>query len=227
MMKFKIPVFIVLIVVLAITACKKFDDPPVKLPTTYLNFINPSADTLNFYVNGGRLNTLSSTYPLGSSGYIQSPLGEQNYQVKRFGQSEVIFSVPIKLDSGGVYSFYAIDRTIENSFTTKDTLSTLSNKVSSIRFVHTSPKLGAVDIVITDDAKKAVRINNRGFKSASVFVTVKEGVETIQVYKTGTTTLLSQEDRILQIGRAYTLFTRTGLTDAGATGASTGLIINQ
>ncbi|MFD0764079.1 DUF4397 domain-containing protein [Mucilaginibacter lutimaris] len=226
-MKFKLPVFIALIVVLALTACKKFDEPPVKVPTTYLNFINPSGDTLNFYVNGSRLNRLSSTYPLGSSGYIQSPLGEQNYEVKRFGRSEVLFNTPIMLEAEGVYSFYAVDRTIENSIITRDTLSTLSNKVSSIRFVHTSPKLGPVDIVLTDDAKKVVRINNRSFKSASVYVTVKEGVETIQVYKAGTSILLSQEDRILQIGRAYTLFTKAGLTDAGATDASTGLIINQ
>ncbi|MGY4536704.1 hypothetical protein ACVW0P_001118 [Mucilaginibacter sp. UYNi724] len=226
MMKFKLPVFIAFIGIVAIAACKKFDEAPTKVPTTFLNFINASTDTLNVYVNGSRLNNLSSTYPLGSSGYIQSPLGEQNYQVKRLGHGEVLFSVPIKLDSAGVYSFYVNDGTVENSFTTQDTLSTLSNKVSSIRFVHTSPNLGAVDIVITDDAKKEVRINKRSFKSSSVYVTVKEGVEKIQVYKAGTPTLLSQEERILQIGRAYTLFTKAGLTDPGNTTPSTGLIIN-
>ncbi|MEB0262403.1 MULTISPECIES: DUF4397 domain-containing protein [unclassified Mucilaginibacter] len=227
MMKFKIPVFIVLIGLLAAAACKKFDEAPPKIPTTYLNFINASADTLNVYVNGSRLNNISSTYPLGSSGYIQSPLGEQNYQVKRFGRGDVLFTVPIKLDSAGVYSFYAIDRTMENSFVTLDTLSTLSNKVSSIRFVHTSPKLGPVDIVLTDDSKKIIRINNRSFKTTSVFLTLKEGVENIQIYKAGTLTLLSQEERILQIGRAYTLFTKAGLSDAGVTTPATGLIINQ
>ncbi len=58
-------------------------------------------------------------------------------------------------------------------------------------------------------------------------MTLKEGVENIQIYKAGTLTLLSQEERILQIGRAYTLFTKAGLSDAGVTTPATGLIINQ
>ena len=223
MTKFKTPLFVFFIALIFVTACNKFDDPPAKLPTTYLNFINASADTLNFYVNGSRLNTLSSTYPLGSSGYIQSPLGEQNYQVKKFGHGEVQLNVPITLDSAGVYSFFATDGTVENSFTTKDSLYTLPDSVTSIRFVHTSPKLGAVDVTVGD----TVKFRARGFKTTSIFVKVGPGIKRIRIYKAGTTQVLSDEERIIQSRRAYTLFIKSGLTDAGRTTPATGIIINK
>jgi len=52
--------------------------------TTGLNVTNASTDTLNYYLNGTRVNNASSIYPLGSSGYIGVAVGQQNYQFKKF-----------------------------------------------------------------------------------------------------------------------------------------------
>ncbi|QHS57783.1 DUF4397 domain-containing protein [Mucilaginibacter sp. 14171R-50] len=216
-------IFIVFMAFLGVQSCKKGDDAPITKPTTLINFINASTDTLNFYVNGSRLNTLASSYPQGSTGYISTPLGEQNYQAKKMGSPVELFDLRLPLDSGSIYSLYITDGTLENTFTTTDSLYTLPDTVTTIRFVHTSPNLGGVDVFVGD----TVNFKARTFKSASVFLEVNPGVKRIRIYKAGTTELLSDEQRTLQSRRAYTLFTKGALSTAGSASSGTGLIINK
>ncbi|RYU89998.1 DUF4397 domain-containing protein [Mucilaginibacter terrigena] len=223
MMKLKILVFIAFTGLVGLAACKKGDDAPIATKTTLINFINASTDTLNFYVNGTRLNTLSSSYPIASTGYIQTPLGEQNYQVKKMGSPTALFDLPLPVNSANIYSFFVTDGTLENTFTTADSLYTLPDSVTTIRFAHTSPNLGDVDVTVGD----TVKFNARAFKTATIFLAVNPGVKRIRVYKAGTSDLLSDEQRTLQPRRAYTLFTKGTLTAAGSTASGTGLIINK
>jgi hypothetical protein len=221
MMKFKILVFAVLTGVIGITSCKKGNDAPITTETTLINFLNAGTDTLNFYVNGSRLNTLSSLYSLGSTGYIFTPLGEQNYQVKKNGRPDVLFNLKLPLEAAKVYSFYVTDGTLENTFTTDDQLETVPD-TTTLRFVHTSPKAGNVDIVVNDTMKFA----GRAFKTATEFMPFSAGDKHIVIYKAGTHEVLSDETRTLQVRRSYTLFTKAGLTTGGAT-SNTALIINR
>lgn len=229
MMKFKIPVFIVLAAFLGVSSCKKGDDSPIVRSYTLINFINASADTLNFYVNGSRLNTLSSSYPVSYSGYIRTPLGEQNYEVKKAGNPNSLFNLKIPADSSKIYSFYITDGTLENSFTTTDDLYTLPDSVTSVRFVNTSPKLGGVDVLVSDTLNVADVVNFKGstFKSTSAFKAITPGVKRIQVFKAGTQEVLSEDVRTLQTRRAYTLFTKAALTPIASKTVGTGLIINK
>jgi hypothetical protein len=221
MMKFTRPVFMAFIVVLAWASCKKADDTAITTPTTLVNFINASSDTLNLYVNGSRLNTLSSTYPLGSSGYIPTPIGEQHYQVKKYKSPAVLFNLLLPFDVD-IHSLYVTDATPENTFITNDTLITIPVASSLIRFVHTSPQAGNVDVFVGS----AVNFKARAFKTATVFLAIKSGDYRIVIKKAGTDQVLSDEIRTLQVGRSYTLFTKAGLSTGGAT-SNTGLIINQ
>lgn len=226
MMKFKITVFIALIGFLGIVSCKKGDDTAITTLTTNVNFINATTDTLNYYVNGSRLNTTSASYPLGATGYLSTTFGEQNYQVKKDGNATVLFNLPLSLDTAKIYSVFMTDNTAGNTIMTTDTLDkdNLSD-TTSIRFVHTSPNLGDVDVRVGEGDTTVFR--SRAFKSVSVFLPLNAGVKRIRVYKAGTDVVLSDEMRILQTNRIYTLFTKAALTATASTASGTGLIINK
>jgi hypothetical protein len=226
-MKFKIQLLFILIASVAFVSCKKGNDQPAVSPTTTLfNSINASTDTINLYVNGNRLNTFTSLYPLGSTGYIATPIGLQNYQLKKYKNPAVLLTLPLQFDLNVnpliVRSLYITDATAENSFITNDTLKVIPADSSLIRFVHTSPNAGAVDIFIGD----AANFKGRAFKSVTVYLPVKSGDYRILIKKAGTADILSDETRTLQVGRSYTLFTKAGLTTGGTT-SNTGLILNQ
>jgi len=224
MMKFKLFVFIVFIGVIAIVSCKKGnDDAPATPLKTSINFINASSDTINFYVNGTRLNSTAASYPLASTGYLTTPLGEQNYQVKKDRNPNTLFNLVLPVDTGKVYSFFVTDNTSENTFTIVDTLSKVDT-LSLIRFVHTSPKLANIKVEVGDTVKFA----SSSFKSVSKYEHIRPGIKQVKVIDAATGDTLINETRTLQVGRAYTLFTRGGLTaTASKATTGTGLIITK
>ena len=222
MKKFKVLIFTALIGFVSLASCKKGNDAPITAETTLINFLNAGTDTLNFYVNGSRLNTLSSLYSLGSTGYLKTPLGEQNYQVKKNGRPNVLFGLSLPLETNVIYSLYVTDGTSENTFTTIDSLDAVPDTVTTVRFVHTAPKLGDVDIMVND----TLRFSARAFKSASAFLPFSAGDKHIVIYKAGTREVLSDETRTLQQNRAYTLFLTSNLI-IGSAISNTGLIINK
>ncbi|GGH20395.1 DUF4397 domain-containing protein [Mucilaginibacter phyllosphaerae] len=223
MKRFKIPVLIAFAVVLAFTACKKGNDVATTTLSTYINFINTTGDTLNFYVNGSRLNTPSTVYPLGASGYLLSPIGRQNYQVKKNADPAVLYGLPLPLDSGIVYSFYTTGNTADKAFTTIDTLRSVPLTVSYIRFVNTSPNAGSLDVSFND----TTRFSDCAYKSSTGYKSFTPGSKTVTIKKAGTGEILSQETRVLVAGRGYTLFTKSTLSATGANATpATGLILN-
>jgi hypothetical protein len=224
MMKLKLFVFIIFIGVIAIASCKKGNDDAPETPLkTSINFVNASADTINFYVNGTRLNITAASYPLASTGYLATPLGEQNYEVKKDRNPNILFNLVLPVDTGKVYSFFVTDNTSENTFTVVDTLKRVDT-LAMIRFVHTSPKMGAVKIEVGDTTKFA----NVEFKSVSDYEHIRPGIKQIRVTDVATGKQLINETRNLQVGRAYTLFIKGALTATDAAAISgTGLIINR
>ncbi|RFZ95130.1 DUF4397 domain-containing protein [Mucilaginibacter conchicola] len=212
-MKLKLFFIAVFTVVCAFVACKKGDDSIGIKQYTSVNFINATADTVNVYVNGSRVNTTNSLYPLGASGYINSLLGEQNYQVRKAGKPDVLFSLPASLDSGKVYSFYIAGNSPGQAFTDVDTLKNTPDTLL-LRFVHTSPNLGQVDVRVGNTVDTLL-FSNRDFKTTSPFVAVGPGIKRIRIYKAGTSTLLSDDTFTLNDNRAYTLFTKSGLSANG------------
>lgn len=224
MMKFKLPVFIAFIGIVAIASCKKgADEAPADPLTTSINFINATTDTLNFYVNGTRLNFAAASYPLSSTGYLTTPLGEQNYQVKKDRTPNVLFNLALPLDTGRVYSFFLTDNTPENAFTVVDTIQRVDT-LAMVRFVHTSPKTGTLKIEVGDTTK----FTNVKFRSVSDYDHIRPGIKHIRVIDSTTNNVLIDEIRTLQLGRAYTLFIKGTLTVTSAPATSgTGLAINR
>ncbi|TWR29418.1 DUF4397 domain-containing protein [Mucilaginibacter pallidiroseus] len=220
--------FLSLLVIAVLASCKKDgDDSLVTIPTgARLNVINATNDTLNYYLNGTRINNTSSLYPLGTSGYILSAVGENNYQFKKFRNAAALFSLPLALDSGRVYSLFVTGQSAESTILTADTLApAVPDNLNRprVRFVNTSPQAGNLDVLVGD----TVNFKVRAFKSVSVFLPVNPGNKRVRIYKSGTGALLSDEIRVLNNSRVYTLFSKGTPGSAGNNAFATGLVINQ
>ncbi|TSD66054.1 DUF4397 domain-containing protein [Inquilinus sp. KBS0705] len=223
-MNSKLPVIIVLVLALGFAACKKNDDVPADDNglVTDLNVVNATADTLNFYINGTRINNTSSLYPQGASGYIGVPYGQQNYQFRRIGSPIVLFTKALTLDTLQSYTLFLAGTTDENTLLTIDTIKS-NDKTARVRFVNTTPDIGALDVTVGD----TVKFKARAFKTATVFLNVNAGTKRVRIYKAGTATLLSDETRILDVGGVYTLFTKGRTGGSGDAKFGTGLNVNK
>ncbi|MBD1394849.1 DUF4397 domain-containing protein [Mucilaginibacter glaciei] len=222
-MNMKLPVLVVVLLAVALASCKKTDDAPTVVQTTNLNVVNAFTDTLNYYVNGTRVNVSSSLYPLGSSGYIGVAVGQQNYDFKRPLSPVVLFNRSLALDSGKTYTLYVAGRSTDLTFTTLDTLQADTANRARIRFVNAAPDAGNLDVMVGDTVKFKVR----AFKTATVFLPVNAGLKRIRVYQSGSTIAKIDETRTLIAGRVYTLFTKGKLNGAGDAVLGTGLVVNR
>ncbi|MBV8390793.1 MAG: hypothetical protein JO080_13400, partial [Mucilaginibacter sp.] len=83
-MKIRLSALFVIAFIIGLSACKKtYDDAPKVVSQVALNVVNASADTVNIYLNGSRLNTTSAILPGYSTGYYRVPKGQQIYEIKK------------------------------------------------------------------------------------------------------------------------------------------------
>ncbi len=214
---------LVLITLLACFAsCKQIDAdlPPVLPPTSVINVVNATADTINTFQNGTRFNATSSFYPGGSLGYLAVTAGEQQYQIKKAGTPNVLLSLPLTLDTDKAYSFFIAGNSADRAFLINDVF--LANNDVEIRFVNASPDR-SFDIKIADNFSFA----NRAFKSATNFVTMTAGKNRYELYEAGGSTILAQGDLTLTAGRVYTFYTKGTATGTGEGAFGVKLIANR
>jgi hypothetical protein len=246
-MKFR-PIIILLAAVIGLYACNKASDSPIATaPATVLNVINTTTDTLNYYLNGTRQNSVSAIYSGGSSGYLSVQSTQQNYQFRKNGHSEVLFSLPLTLDT--VHRLYADTVIIKNATTGASTLITqrirgyslfvngespdktflkldtikVNTDSSTVRFVHSANGAPALDLSIGD-----VSFKNQSYGSMSKFKTQSAGAnKIINVYLAGGTAVKATQKLTLVAGTTYTLYVK-GVPDAVGTAALTvGVFVNN
>lgn len=226
-MNFRVPVLIISLLVLGLASCKVGDDavPVSSTLSTKLNVVNAVTDTLNYYLNGSRVNTTSSLYPFGNTGYLDVPYTDQNYQFKRLGNADVLFNLSLTLDTNKVSSLYIAGRSAENTFTSLDTLKADTLSRAKIRFVNASPGSGDLDVRVGGGDTVFIRV--RAYKSTSIFLPIGPGIKHVQVFRAGTTTAIADTSRTLLAGRMYTLFAKGTLTGTGGSKFGTGLVVNK
>src|SRR5476649_2415028 len=111
--------------VIGLLSCKKGNgDVLAAIQTTNLNVVNASADTLNFYGDGTRVNNGSNLYPDGSLGYLTVTSGAQSYQFKKAGNPNALVDVPLILDASTLnlqklYSLFIAGETADKVFLTR------------------------------------------------------------------------------------------------------------
>lgn len=216
--------------IIGLSACKKNDDAPVVEPKVGLNVINASADVVNIYLNGTRLNNNSNIEPGVSTGYYNVPVGKQTYQLKKaFNTSsstvETLFSKTIDTATTATdRSLFVVDETAANAFITVDDLKadTIVN-TCFVRFVNASPDAGSLDMALGDTTQFKARV----FKSASGFVQVGiSGLKPIKVFHAGSATPIISGHVNLAAGKSYTFYSKGKLNGTGAAVFSVGTTIN-
>ena len=222
-LKFSVPLFILMITGFA--SCKNNADVyPIPL-TTALNVVNATADTLNFYLNGTRINNTSNLYPAGATGYLSvTTLGLkkiENYQFKKPATTAVILNTALQLDSNKAYSLFVAGIGASQAFAIRDTI-LANDTTTSVRFVNASVDAGSVDVQVGT----AYKFVNRPYKSVTVFTQVGSGIKLISVYKSGTTILLYSLPVTLQLEDKYTIFSQGSITGAGSRAFSVATMVN-
>jgi hypothetical protein len=205
-------------------SCKNNDNVFPKVTYGYVNVVNASADTLNYYLNGTRQNNTSSLFPDGQS-YYTPPIatGSQNFQFKRAGDFKILFSYPMKLDTLN-YSLYVTSADVSGAFSTIDRLyiDTVTNS-TQIRFVNASPDAGNLDFYAGD----TINYKSAVFKGASAFLATGSGKKEVKIYRTGAGTPLVDTVIAFQPGSIYTLFSKGLLNGKGTAIFDVGLVINH
>jgi len=186
------------------------------IQTTNLNVVNASADTLNFYQDGTRVNNGSNLIPDGSLGYQTVTSGAQNYQFKKAGSPNTLVDIPLTLDVSTLtvqklYSIFIAGETSDKVFLTRDTLVNDTTGGASVRFVNASPITGTLDVTIGN----TFSYKKMAFKSATGFIHVNSGNSTLTIYQSGSTTPLASGTITLVEGTSYTLFTKGLLNGTG------------
>jgi hypothetical protein len=217
-----------IVLVMGLSSCKNNNDAPVIKPIDSLNIVNASADTVNFYLNGTRLNG-SNILPTGATGYYQIASGDQVYQVKKpFNPAtnvvQNIFSLPLTLEPHHYYSLFIAGETASQAFSTVDELVSDTNQNTClVRFVNASPDAGNLDFVVN-----GTKIPNQAFKTASgfVLVTANDTLAPISVYHAGSATPLISGVYNLTTGTSFTFFSKGTLTGKGNSAFGLGALVN-
>lgn len=229
-MKIRLSALVIIALIIGLAACKKtYDDAPTVVSQVRLNVINASADTVNVYLNGSRLNTTSAIFPAYSTGYYYIPGGKQTYGIKKpFNVSsntiQNLFSITLPVDSKDsnlYHTLFITDEKADDAFETKDNFTAFPGSTTDtcyIRFVNSSPGSGPLDV--TFGGTKL--FSNVAFKSNSEFALINTangasatGVIPLEVFNAGSTTPLYIDSVSLNSGNYYTFFT---LGTPGTTG---------
>jgi hypothetical protein len=217
-----------IVLVIGLSSCKKNNDAPIVKQIDSLNIVNASADTVNFYLNGTRLNA-SNILPAGATGYYQIASGDQVCQLKKpFNPAtnvvQNIFSLPLTLEPHHFYSLFITGETAAQAFITPDVLmADDSTGTCLVRFVNASPDAGNLDLVVN-----GTKIPNQAFKTASTFVLVaaNDTLAPISVYHAGSTTPIASGTYELTQGTSFTIFSKGTLAGKGNSAFGVGALIN-
>jgi len=205
-------------------SCKNNDEVfPLKV-SAFFNVVNASTDTLNIYLNGTRQNNTSSLFPGGQSFYLTVPDGKQNYQFKKAGGFNVLFSAPLNLGDSTNTSLYIYGEAAGQAFTTNDVLlrDSLHLDTTQIRFVNISPDAGTLNVTVGD----TLSFQSQAFKSSTAFIEIGGGLKEVKITQVGATVPLKDTTMVFQQGFIYTLFSKGLLNGKGNAAFGAGVAIN-
>jgi hypothetical protein len=196
-------------IALHLSSCKENEVVPYGQPAN-LNMVNADTNALNIYLNGARINDISSIAPGSQMGYMSVAFGAQIYQLKIAGAIDyLINNIPLKLDTSGYYTLFVAGETADKLFLSKDGLPAYTTNSALIRVVNASPAV-TYDVVIG-----ALSYTSQPFKAITNYTNIASGITKVTITQTGTTTVLYTGSITLTAGLPYTLYTKG---KPGATG---------
>jgi len=223
-MIYRLSLLFFIVVIVGMVSCKNNDEVFATPLPTYVNVVNASGDILNFYLNGTRQNNSSSLYPGNQSFYLVVPAGTDNFQFKKAGDFNVLFSVPLTLKDSVNTTLYVSGESTSNTFHTVDFLDTtniINLPQMRIRFVNASSDAGALNAFVDSTSYSAVP-----YQTTSNFTLMGDGPKEIKIYQAKSDSLLKDTTIIFQPAHIYTLFSRGLIKGKGAAAFNIGLAIN-
>ena len=222
-MNIRLLVFVICVAIGAVS-CKHSDVAPVR-KTTDLNMVNATANVLNLYQNGTRINNTSVINPGSVSGYLPVIYGAQKYQLKIAGNANPNYlfdPVELTLDTLKGYSLFVAGETPDKLFLINDVISsTIPKTQAAIRFVNTQPSITNLDVSID-----ALNYTNVAFTTATAFIGVAPGATSIKIHQAGLPTPTFDQTFTLVAGTIYTVFTTGTLAGTGTNMLTAKLSIN-
>ncbi|HVW14536.1 MAG TPA: DUF4397 domain-containing protein [Mucilaginibacter sp.] len=210
-------------------ACKNNNDAPTPVLKTNIDIVNASADTVNFYLNGTRLNNNSNLYPGSASFYLPVLSGQQTIQVKdafnaASGIVRPLFNYPVRLDTGRFYSLFIAGTTQDKAFTDSGYLYKITTPDTClVRFVNASPDAGTLNMSLGD----TTQFQNAPFKTVTAFVAIGvSGQKTVKVYQQGNAAPIYTGVISLLANQSYTLFSMGTVGGKGTAAFKVGSTVN-
>ncbi|MDB5018521.1 MAG: hypothetical protein JWQ84_3353 [Mucilaginibacter sp.] len=221
-MNIRCSVFLFIVALAGFASCKNNDEVIAKQVSSYVNVVNASADTLNFFVNGTRKNNNSGLYPGGQTYYLAVPAGSQNYSFKKAGPSypNPLFNLALNLKDSVYNTIYVTGESASGAFSTTDSLYT-DTVAAQVRFVNASPDAGILTVTVNTASFTA-----RAFKTSSVFLPVTGGQNEIKIYLAGASTPKIDTIVTMTNNHGYTLFSKGLLNGKGAAAFNVGVALN-
>jgi len=219
-MKIRLPALFLMALIAGLAACKKtYDDAPAVVPTVKLNVINASADTINIYRAGSRLNSTSAILPEFSTAYFDVPEGQQVYEVKKpfninTNVVQNLFSITLPADTNYYRTLFVTDEKAENAFTVSNIFyqdnTTAADSTCFIRLVNSSPGSGSLTMTFGSTTVAS----NIPFKGHSDFALVSlykdasvTGLTALKLYNAGSSTPFYTDSLSLNSVTNYTIYT--------------------
>jgi len=231
-MNFRIPILLIAVIT-GFVACKEKDIvlPNDKNPPQVIT-VNTTTDTINIYQNNVRQNNTSSIYPNGATGYLPFLRGTQNFQIRRTGTTDVLFTKAVTIDSATNYTFFVAGTTADKFFTTIDPIAAAYDTVendntftrSVIRIVNSSYNSGPLNVTVgTADTVKSL-----AFGTATPFMKFNASTsQDVKIYLSNSSTVQLDTTIAFQTGLIYTLYTTGSPKGIGNAAFSIGLTTNQ
>ena len=198
-------------------ACKESGDLMAGGKLSALNINNATADILNVYQNGARLNNNSPIYPGGQTGYTSITANSTSFEVKINGSANyLIGNFPVKLDTNRNYSLFIAGETADKLFITDDTHPRDSTNTVAVRFVNASPSSINFDATVDKlSFSNVVFAKPTSFQYDTVSVSKADTI-LVTVYMHGSATKLKSVKMPVFINSVLTLYLQGLPTGTGA-----------
>jgi len=198
----------VALLALLLSSCSKHNDNIVQAPTSNLEVIDvsPTAPTLDFYLDGTKVNSGPISYT-GGLQYFVCYAGSRHAAFYQSGSTTVVALDTVNLQASNAYTLIMSNLPNKPDLTLiRDSIFMPASGTATLRLINASPDAGAVDFGLKGGQVLGSNITYRKYTAFIPTMITSGHSDTLQVYKTGTSTVLQKIPILLQAGGVYTAY---------------------
>jgi hypothetical protein len=192
---------------LLFASCSKQTGVSATTPVSNLAVIDvsPTAPSLDFFMDGAQVNTSPIGYGGGLEYFMCNP-GNRHVAFYQTGTSTVIKTDTVDLLPNAAYTLLLSNLpSTPDATLLRDSVYPPASGAITIRLVNASPDAGAINFGLNG---KTVLGTNVAYRKATSFISVNltSALDTVKIYRTGTTTVLQSLPVVMNLGGVYTVY---------------------